>query len=187
MSRRIVTRALLDQVLDDIGGRCSGRVFLTGEDVQVYEGWRPWSDEILLWSDDADRSPWKSALQHARTTFGCAIIEEHPGEVIPLPDGYEERARSAGRIGGLTLFHFDPYSIAIRHIARGDEPDYHLVLDFMKHGWIDEVTLNALLQGLLPRFSMETIQQDPAEFRRKYKGLMQMAGRLEPGTVHRPF
>jgi hypothetical protein len=34
--------------------------------------------------------------------------------------------------------------------------------------------MNALLVDLLPQFTSETIQQDPAEFRRKYKGLLQM-------------
>jgi hypothetical protein len=31
-----------------------------------------------------------------------------------------------------------------------------------------------LLSGLLPQFNKETIAQDPAEFRRKYRGLLQM-------------
>jgi hypothetical protein len=34
--------------------------------------------------------------------------------------------------------------------------------------------MDALLDELLPRFTRETIAQDPAEFRRKYRGLLQM-------------
>ena len=36
----------------------------------------------------------------------------------------------------LALYHFDPYSVAFRFIARGDEPDYHLVLTYLQHGWM---------------------------------------------------
>jgi hypothetical protein len=81
------------------------------------------------------------------------------------------------------VYHFDPYSVAFRFIARGDEPDYHLVLSFLEHGWIRMDEMDALLSGLLPRFSFETIQQDPAEFRRRYKGLRQMWLAARPQTT----
>ena len=42
--------------------------------------------------------------------------------------------------------------------------------------------LNASLSALLPRFSAETIQQDPAEFRRKYEGLLQMWRAIQSRT-----
>jgi hypothetical protein len=34
--------------------------------------------------------------------------------------------------------------------------------------------MDRLLEDVLPRFTRETIAQDPAEFRRKYRGLCQM-------------
>jgi hypothetical protein len=34
--------------------------------------------------------------------------------------------------------------------------------------------MDGLLDDVLPRFTQETIAQDPAEFRRKYRGLKQM-------------
>jgi len=57
---------------------------------------------------------------------------------------------------------------------------------YLQQNWITEEEMDALLAELLPKFSMETIQQDPAEFRRKYKGLKQMWRALRPGMVHRP-
>ena len=38
----------------------------------------------------------------------------------------------------------------------------------------DAIDLCATVDELMPHFSMETIQQDPAEFRRRYTGLLQM-------------
>jgi len=120
--------------------------------------------------------------------LGVSAIEERPGDVIPLPEGYEGRARSAAAGAApnhLALYHFDPYSVAFRFIARGDEPDYHLVLTYLEHGWITVEEMKERLSALLPRFTVETIQQDPAEFRRKYKGLLQMWEAVRPRTTHR--
>jgi hypothetical protein len=126
------------------------------------------------------------AIQSTAVRLGVAVIEESPADVIPLPAGYRERAIPiVSPSGTLDLFHFDPYSVAYRFIARGDEPDYHLVLMYLRHGWLHLAELDARLGDLLPRFTSETIQQDPAEFRRRYKGLKQMAEALPPRTVHR--
>jgi hypothetical protein len=72
------------------------------------------------------------------------------------------------------VWHFDPYSVAFRLISRGNEEDYRTVLRYLEHDWITEEEIDALLADLLPRFTTQTIEQDPAEFRRKYKGLRQM-------------
>ena len=46
--------------------------------------------------------------------------------------------------------------------------------------------MDAQLGELLPRFSADTIQQDPSEFRRKYKGLGQMWHAVEARKTQRP-
>ncbi len=168
---------------------CGGRLLLLGETSQVLEGWRSWTDALRLYADVAHRPEWDAAAARIAAQFGVALDQEFPGDLIPLPDGFEGRHRIVRELAdsGLTLGHFDPYSVAFRHVARGDEPDYHIVLTYLKYGWIDREEMDERLTALLPRFSMETIAQDPAEFRRKYKGLLQMADRLDPGVVHRPF
>ncbi|NIR51017.1 hypothetical protein GWO43_20615, partial [candidate division KSB1 bacterium] len=121
-----------------------------------------------------------------QSQIGLAVEEEFPGDLIPLPNGYQSRARNIDnsrlKLRHLHLFHFDPYSVAFRYIARGDEPDYHVALYYLRNGWIEIEEMERLLAELLPRFSMETIQQDPAEFRRKYKGLLQMWKSVQPGA-----
>jgi hypothetical protein len=74
----------------------------------------------------------------------------------------------------LEVLGFDPVSVAVRLVARGDEPDYRTVLALLRHGWLTMGDLESALAEVLPRFSEERIQQDPAEFRRKFKGLQQM-------------
>jgi hypothetical protein len=198
-----VTRiTLVDFVerLDREFGR-PGRLYLVGETTQVFEGWRPWTPRIEFTADVAseDRSAFSRVARGLAEELGVSAIDEWPGDVIPLPEGYEGRARPAaagassseGAIAAgavprhLALYHFDPYSVAFRFIARGDEPDYHLVLTYLEHGWMTVEEMKERLAALLPSLTAETIQQDPAEFRRKYKGLLQMWEAVQPRTTHR--
>ena len=70
--------------------------------------------------------------------------------------------------------HFDPYSVVLRLIARGDEPDYVAALEYVRHGWVEPARLEGLLREVVPRMTNQTLAQDPAEFRRKFKGLRQL-------------
>ena len=74
------------------------------------------------------------AVREAGRALGVDLVWESPADVIPLPVGWEERSRPAmigqgGTGNALELRHFDPYSVVLRLIARGDEPDYVAALD----------------------------------------------------------
>jgi len=186
----LVTRELLTEYLEAVGSRFPhpGRLFLVGETSQVFAGLRDWAEMVEVAGEVAPEhaAELSSAIASVAGELGIEVFEESPADVIPLPDGYEERARPIDSPGGsLQLFHFDPYSVAYRFIARGDEPDYHLVLVYLDAGWLKLEEMDARLEALLPRFTNETIQQDPAEFRRRYKGLTQMAKTLAPRSIHR--
>ena len=168
-----------------------GRIYLVGETSQVFEKWRNFTTQIEFASDIApgERESFERIVADLERELKIPVIDESPGDLIPLPDDHESRAR---RVTGveflehLALYHFDPYSVAFRFIARGDEPDYHILLTLLEHGWVTVGEMDAKLSALLPRFTLETIQQDPAEFRRKYKGMLQMWRAVPPRTTHRP-
>lgn len=171
-----------------------GSLYLIGETSHVAEGWREWTTQIEFFGDVV---PIRKAYLHEVVDNVCSqtglrIIDEFPGDLIPLPDGYMDRARDLADTSvadqlTLKVRHFDPYSVVYRYIARGDEPDYHIALMYLDKGWITFEEMNERLDGLLPKFSLETIAQDPAEFRRKYRGLTQMwRKKLRPRTIHRP-
>lgn len=183
----LVTRSVLLEYLRRLARSYAdaGTVYLIGETSQVYESCRSWTARIELTSSASDPDRFEAARTEATAEMDVQVIDEFPGDLVPLPDGYQERSRPAAFFGALEVRHFDAYAAAFRFMARGDEPDYHLVLTYVKQGWIDLDEMDERLQTLLPRFSMETIQQDPAEFRRKYKGLRQMARSIGPGTIHR--
>ena len=185
-----VRRSDLEDLLTGIGQRLrrGTRVFLVGETSQLHEGWIAEGRSVHLAAAAPDGAALGRALEVPAGNGGVAVVLESPGDVIPLPDGHEARARVVATPGegvpphALRLLHFDPYSVSFRLIARGDEHDYRIVLEFLKHGWMNVDEMNVLLEKLLPRFTSQTIQQDPAEFRRKYKGLVQM-WRAEAGSL----
>jgi hypothetical protein len=159
-------------------------LYVVGEASEVLEGWRAWTDRLVYDADvaPADVGSFHRAVAGLARSEGIRVEHEPPEDVIPLPTGYRERAIPAtgwGDPGGrgssaLRVRHFDPYSTAFRLLARGDEPDYRVVLAFLERRWLDLDRMRDLLDGLLPRFTSDALEQDPAEFRRKFKGLAQI-------------
>ena len=175
MSQELLTRPVLVKFLRRLDAQVSGgtRFYLVGESSLVLEGWREWTDQIIYALDGADE---RSVIKRLSKELELPVLHEPPHEIVPLPNGWERRARpwDAADLTRLSVLHFDPYSTAFRLIARGDEPDYFVVIAFLEHGWIELEEMDRKLADLLPQFTAETIQQDPAEFRRKYKGLRQL-------------
>src|SRR5688572_22036296 len=66
----------------------------------------------------------------------------------------------------------------------GDEPDYVAALEYVHHGWVEPARLESLLSEVVPRMTNQTLAQDPAEFRRKFKGLRQLY--LRSHSVYSP-
>jgi hypothetical protein len=160
-----------------------GKLYLIGESSLVYEGWQHWVDklELCIHNNKSGQEKLNIALQKIAGQLDIELLIESPAEIIPLPAGFESRAikidytpQGTGRESLLQFFHFDPYSVSLRFIARGDETDYKLVINYLKNGWIYLNKMGSVMEELLPAFSFETIHQDPAEFRRKWKGLLQM-------------
>ncbi len=154
-----------------------GRLWLMGETSQLHEGWCTGVRRFTLATGDGAPPPRDFGPVEAR--HGVEIVWESPADVLPLPSGFAGRARPTGigrevGDGRFDVLHFDPYSVAFRLIARGDEDDYRAVLRYLEHEWITAREMDTLLAELLPRLTTQTIEQDPAEFRRKYKGLTQM-------------
>lgn len=183
MALRIINYEEITSFFSKIDGRFeeSGVVYLIGETTQVVEGWKRFTDVIEFCSavDALNREEFKRVVLDVAAEMRIRVVDEYPGEVVPLPEGHDARHRPLSSTGWtkgfrLNVLHFDPYSVSYRFIARGGENDYQLVLSYLENEWVEEQVLTDRLERLLPSFSFETIQQDPAEFRRRYGGLLQM-------------
>jgi hypothetical protein len=154
------------------------RLYLVSRTSHLAEGW---CDRVpaLEVAGDAGGAQLGEAVREAGRALGVDVTWESPADVIPLPAGWHERSRPAviaqdGTGGALEVRHFDPYSVVLRLIARGDEPDYVAALQYVVHEWVEPARLEGLLGEVVPRMTNETLAQDPAEFRRKFKGLRQL-------------
>jgi hypothetical protein len=176
VSDRLTEEGLRGALRDiDAGALRSVRIDLTGEASIILAGARAWTDHPVVYATpDEDAVAIETAVAAIRSPVPW--VRESPADVVPLPAGHAERARPAKNWTAerLAVFHFDPYSVALRAIARGDEPDYHIVLGYLRLGWMTLEEMDRMLEELLPRFSSKTLAQDPAEFRRKFKGMRQM-------------
>lgn len=163
------------------GVTAPSRLYLVGATSHLLEGWRDRVSALELAGVTGDFE-LMGAVRSAAVALGLRIAWESPAEVIPLPEGWEERSRAvaAGVIepaGHLNVRHFDPYSVVLRLVARGDEGDYLVALEYLRRGWIERDRLEELHAEVVPRFTRATLAQDPAEFRRKFSGLRQLMSR----------
>ena len=168
------------------------RLYLVSRTSHLAEGWCHRVPALEL-AGGAGSAELGEAVREAGRALGVEVVWESPADVIPLPVGWEERSRPAmigqdvtGNAlepgvpaartvrGGVEIRHFDPYSVVLRLIARGDEPDYVAALEYVLHGWVEPARLEGLLAEVVPRMTNQTLAQDPAEFRRKFKGLRQI-------------
>ncbi len=157
------------------------RLYLVGATSHLAEGWRMRVASVEL-AGGAGAAMLEGRVREAAERLGLAVTWESPADVIPLPGHWEERARVlphdiAGADAALEIRHFDPYSVVLRLVARGDEPDYVTALDYVRRGWVEPARLEALFLDVVPRFTDATLAQDPAEFRRKFSGLRQLYAR----------
>jgi hypothetical protein len=159
-------------------------LYLVSRTSHLAEGWCDQVPALEL----AGSAELTGAVHEAARDLEVDLVWESPADVIPLPAGWEERSRpamiGADGAGNLELRHFDPYSVVLRLIARGDEPDYVAALEYVLHGWVEPARLESLLVEVVPRMTNETLAQDPAEFRRKFKGLRQLY--LRSHSVYSP-
>jgi hypothetical protein len=154
------------------------RLYLVSRTSHLAEGWCDRVPALEL-AGDSGGAELGDAVRDAGRALEVDLVWESPADVIPLPVGWQERSRPAtigqgGTGNALDLRHFDPYSVVLRLIARGDEPDYVAALEYVLHQWVEPARLEGLLAEVVPRMTNQTLAQDPAEFRRKFKGLRQL-------------
>jgi len=181
-SRRLIGPSELTALLADLPQSCShgGRLFVLGDTSHLLEGWHPWVSSILLATESGSGgTAIGDAVRVLAARHEIPTVVESPADIVPLPADFERRHRSTAHQwetpgGKLEILHYDPYSVVCRGIVRGDEPDYQTAIRYLQHGWVTVERMTELYDALLPQFTTATIAQDAAEFRRKYKGLLQM-------------
>jgi hypothetical protein len=150
--------------------RHPARLYLVGGTTLVYEGLREQSLDIDIHYEVADEheAEFAQVIRRLKDELQVNVEQASPGDFIPLPRGWKERAMHVGRFGQVDVFHFDLYSTALSKIERGREGDYQDVLTMLRAGQIDIGELKQAFDNILPRLERESLKRNPDRFRRNF-------------------
>lgn len=167
-----VDRQRIIDFLQQLGQRFRrpGRVYLVGGTTLVFEGFRTQTLDVDLSFEvgDQNHGEFIRAVRTLKDELVIKVEEASPGDFIPLPEGYQDRAKFIGRFGGLDVYHFDIYSVALSKIERGRDADFADVLALLEAGWLDFATLKRFFDEILPQVGERSLKEDPQEFQRKF-------------------
>jgi len=99
---------------------------------------------------DTMPSDLKSAIDAVSRDLHMEVEIIPIDEFIPLPPDVSTRHQSMGNFGKISVFIYDPYSIALSKIARGFETDIQDVLFLLHQGIIELDILSRYVEESLP-------------------------------------
>lgn len=179
MEREPATRERIDLFLQQLGRtfRGSGRLYLVGGAMMVYDGFRAQTQDVdytVQMSAD-DEQDFTAAMVRLKRDLNLNVEPASPGDFIPLPHSWQERSRFLGRYGSLDVFSFDPIATALSKIARGLQRDIDDVLALLAAGRITLADLSTAFAEIVPRLERESIRVDEDDFRRKFAAFVALA------------
>lgn len=163
-----------------IAFRHPARLYLVGGTTLVYEGLREQSldIDIAFEVEDGFEAEFARTIRVLKDELQINVEQASPGDFIPLPAGWKERAKFVGRFGQVDVFHFDLYSTSLSKIERGREGDYQDVLALLGAGQIDMNELREAFANILPRVEAESLKRNPERFKRNFAALEHMHAEL---------
>ncbi len=142
--RPSVDKTAIESFLQQLGRafRKPGRLYLVGGAALVHAGVRPgFTQDIDIQVSGANEGELIVAIQRLIQQLQINVEFASPADFIPLPSQWEMHAQYVGRYGGVDVFYFDFYSIALSKIERGNSRDIDDVKLLVQQGII---TLNEL-------------------------------------------
>lgn len=162
-----VTAATLQEFLRRLGERFGGQgdLYLLGGSALCLLGNPRTTVDIDYTIDPGIQTPKRLERTIAELAADMHLdVEPVPiAEFVPLPPQAHERRRFVGRYDQLSVYVFDPYTIALSKIARGFEADLEDVMFMLDQGLIEFSELESYFYAVLP----DTPKADiiPDEFR----------------------
>lgn len=152
------------------------RLYLVGGTTLVYEGLRHQSLDIDIHYEIADdhESAFAQVIRRLKDDLQINVETASPGDFIPLPAGWKERAKFVGRFGQIEAFHFDLLSTSLSKIERGREGDYQDVLSLLNSGLINLADLRTAYNDIMPRMERQSLKRDPERMKSHFAAFEQM-------------
>ena len=168
--RPSVDKTAIESFLQQLGRafRKPGRLYLVGGAALVHAGVRPgFTQDIDIQVSGANEGELIVAIQRLIQQLQINVEFASPADFIPLPSQWEMHAQYVGRYGGVDVFYFDFYSIALSKIERGNSRDIDDVKLLVQQGIITLNELDAayrevlaqLGQGRYPRITPQRFSE----------------------------
>jgi len=168
--RPSVDKTAIESFLQQLGRtfRKSGRLYLVEGTALVHAGVRPgFTQDIGIRVSGANEGELIVAIQRLIQQLQINVEFASPADFIPLPLQWEMHAQYVGRYGGVDVFYFDFYSIALSKIERGNSRDIADVKLLVQQGIITLNELDAayrevlaqLGQGRYPRITPQRFSE----------------------------
>ena len=168
--RPSVDKTAIESFLQQLGRafRKPGRLYLVGGAALVHAGVRPgFTQDIDIQVSGANEGELIVAIQRLIQQLQINVEFASPADFIPLPSQWEMHAQYVGRYGGVDVFYFDFYSIALSKIERGNSRDIDDVKLLVQQGIIILNELDAayrevlaqLGQGRYPRITPQRFSE----------------------------
>ena len=114
-----------------------------------------------------DPIPLLDAIAQAGDFIETRVDVMRLAQEMPLPEGYEERAEPAADFGKLTVYHFDPYSIALTKLARSATKDINDIEAMLRSGLIDCERLHNHFESVMVSYRQHSQRPKYEDFQRK--------------------
>jgi len=170
-----VTREVLENFLQELGKRTKTptSLYLIGGSALILLGAPRETIDIDYLTDTKDRD-LERAIKDLSTELQLDVEYVPLDEFIPLPSKSEERHRLMGRYGKLSLYIFDPYSIALSKLDRGFEADLEDVVFLIQRGLVSVSQLERIVKDAIPQ--ARQFDMSPRELQSRLQAVRQAVG-----------
>lgn len=176
--RPSVDKKAIDAFLAQLGRnfRKPGRLYLVGGAALVHLGIRPgFTQDIDVQVSGANEGELIVTIQQLMQQMQINVEFASPSDFIPLPAHWETHAQYVGHYGGVDVFYFDFYSIALSKIERGNNRDIADVRILVQKGIIDLNELDAAYQDVLAQLGHGRYPRiTPQRFTERYAAIRQL-------------
>lgn len=152
---RPVTTATLQKFLRRLGERFAGAgdlYLLGGSALSLLGNPRTTVDvDYAFEAQGGTAEHFEAAVEEVAAEMALDVEPVPIAEFVPLPPRAHERRRRIGRYGRLTVYVFDPYTIALSKIARGFEADLEDVMFMLREDLVTFEKLERYFRAVLPR------------------------------------
>ncbi len=170
-----VDKSAIESFLQQLGRifRKPGRLYLVGGAALVHAGVRPgFTQDIDVQVSGANEGELIVAIQHLIQQMQVNVEFASPVDFMPLPSQWETHAQYVGRYGGIDVFYFDFYSIALSKIERGNNRDIADVRLLVQEKIIILQELDASYQEVLAQLGKGRYPRiTPQRFSERYQAI----------------